>query len=141
VSRSKLEGMPDQIEILLRGKVPSKKNAYTPRRDRPGMFKSSKLQTELNRLAVQVPGYCRDLQLENPTLEFFFTYVKANSDRDGAVTTCMDILVSMGVLVNDNTKRCNGLITIHPSVKGDCDGVKIILTPKVEQSIQPTQSR
>ncbi len=127
------DGRP--IEITLRGHVPSKKNAYTPRRDKPGMFKNSKLQTELDRLAMQIPGYVRDLKLESPAIEFHFTYARANSDRDNAVTTCLDLLVSMGVLADDNTKRCNGLITIHPAVHGDYDGARIILTPKVDQPV------
>lgn len=125
---------------MLVGRIPSKKNAYTPRRDKPGMFKNSKLQTELDRLAMQIPGYARDLKLESPTIEFYFTYIKANADRDNSVTTCMDLLVSMGVLADDNTKRCNGLITIHPAVHSSQEGVRIVLTPRAEQ-VQPVASR
>jgi hypothetical protein len=123
-------GSQEPIVIEARGHTPSKKNAYTPRKDGRGMFKNSRLQEQIDRLAIQVPPDARDLRLISPDITFEFTYVKANWDRDGAVVTWMDILVQMSVIQNDNIASCNGRIVIEPAVRGEYDSVKITLVPK-----------
>lgn len=125
-----MQWMAEPIEIVLAGHPPSKKNGYTPRRDRPGFFKNSKLQTEIDRLAIQVPGEYRDLKLESPDIDYYFTYTKANWDRDNAAVCLGDILVTMGVLASDNLAHCNGRITLHPAVRGPYDETRIVLTPR-----------
>lgn len=117
------------IVIEFRGRVPSKKNRYSPRKDKPGFFKDSKLQAELDRLAMQIPGQYRDLKLESPIVDFFFCYVKANWDRDNAAQALTDLLVEYGVLANDNIRRFNGTVTIHPAVLSDYDGVTVAIRP------------
>jgi hypothetical protein len=119
----------EPIEITLRGHIPSKKNSYSPRKDKPGFFKNSKLQVQLDRLALQIPGEYRDLKLESPDLHFYFTYEKANWDTDNAMTTLIDLLVQYGVLANDNIRRLNGFKVIHPAVKGDFDGCRVLIYP------------
>jgi hypothetical protein len=118
----------EPIEMEFSGHVPSKKNSYTPKRG--GMFKSKDLQDAIDRLAMQVPGEFRDLKLVSPQIEYFFTYTKANWDRDNAAVTLGDILVQMGVLANDNIASCNGPIVIHPAVRGDYDSCRIVITPR-----------
>lgn len=118
------------IEIIFRGHIPSKKNSYSPRKDKPGFFKNSKLQTQLDRLALQIPGEYRDLKLESPDLHFYFTYEKANWDTDNAMTTLLDLLVRYGVLKNDNIKSLNGLKVIHPAKRWYFDGCRIVIFPK-----------
>jgi len=120
----------DRIEIHFRGHIPSKKNSYSPRKDRPGFFKNSKLQGQLDRLAMQIPGEYRDLRMESPDLHFYFTYQKANWDTDNAMTCLIDLLVEYGVLVNDNIRRLNGLKVIHQAVKGEFDGCRIEIVPR-----------
>jgi hypothetical protein len=119
----------EPIEISLRGHIPSKKNSYSPRKDRPGFFKNSKLQSQLDRLALQIPVECRDLNLESPDLHFYFTYEKANWDTDNAMTSLIDLLVQYGVLANDNIRRLNGMKVIHPAVKDKYDGCRIVIFP------------
>ena len=119
----------EPIELTLIGKVPSKKNRYTPNKDGKGFHKDNRLQTELDRLAMQVPGECRDLRLISPSIDFYQTYTKANSDRDNCAQCILDILVGMGTLVDDNIAQCNGRITIHPAVRGEQDSVRVVLTP------------
>ena len=120
----------EPVEILLLGKTPSKKNRYTPRKGGKGFFKNKDLQMELDRLAVQIPPEARDLRLKHPAIDFYFTYTVANFDRDNAVVTLMDILTGYAVLDgSDNIAHCNGTITIHPAVRGEQDGVRIVLTP------------
>lgn len=124
----------DPFEIELRGHIPSKKNSYRPRRGGKGrgFFKDTRLQAELDRLALQIPGEYRDLKLESPHLEWNFTYARANWDLDNAKTTVLDLLVQYGVLMNDNIKRLNGGETTHPAVKGDYDSVRVVITPQPE---------
>jgi hypothetical protein len=120
----------DPIEIVLLGKVPSKKNRYRPRKGGKGFFKDSTLQDELDRLALQIPAEARDLRLRHPAIDFYFTYTKANYDRDNACQCLLDLLVSpYRVLEDDNIAQCNGTITIHPAVRGEQDSVRIVLTP------------
>lgn len=105
-------------EIELLGPVPSKKNSYTPRKDRPGVFKNSKLRAELDRLQIQIPGYVRDLKLVSPDIEIEMQVPNGRRDRDGALTTILDLLVSTGVLKNDSAAQCNGLVTLLPVTFG-----------------------
>jgi hypothetical protein len=118
------------ITIQFRGHPPSKKNLYSPRKDRPGMFKNAALRTALDRLAIQIPSDARDLKLENPDIGVYFYYTKANWDRTNAWQTIEDLLVEYGVLSDDNIRRNNGTITIHPAIKFDYDGCTVILHPK-----------
>ena len=136
----------DPIVLSFRGRVPSKKNRYTPRRDRPGFFKDAKLQTELDRIALQIPGWARDLNLENPEINVYFKYVTANWDRTNAWQGLEDILVEYGCLRNDNIRRSNSLISLHPAEKSDYDGVTVVLTPhlpepEVQRYVKPNKRR
>jgi hypothetical protein len=107
------------IIIELFGQIPSKKNRYTPRKDGKGMFKNSNLQTELDRLAMQIPGWARDFNLVSPDIQFQFYVRNGRSDRDSAVTTILDLLVEYGVLKNDTIASCNGTMTTHPAILAD----------------------
>jgi Holliday junction resolvase RusA-like endonuclease len=117
------------LTLNLKGHVPSKKNSYRPKKGGKGFYKDDRLQAELDRLAMQIPGEFRDLNLISPAISFTFTYTKANWDRDNAVTALLDILVSMSVIKNDNLASCNGRIVIEPAVRGEDDGVVIVITP------------
>jgi Holliday junction resolvase RusA-like endonuclease len=120
----------EPIEIEFRGHVPSKKNSYSPRKDKPGLFKNTALQAQLDRLALQIPADVRGICLESPDLHFYFTYEKANWDPDNAMTTVIDLLVEYCVLRDDNLRRCNGTKVIHPAVKGEYDGCRVVIFPR-----------
>jgi hypothetical protein len=123
----------DPFTIELRGHIAAKKNNWRPRKG-GGIVLDKDARTAIDRLAMQIPGHIRDLHLESPDIEFIFSYERANWDRDNAVTTLLDILVQMGTLVDDNIRRCNGRITIHPAIQGWYDGVNIVVTPQGNQS-------
>jgi len=131
----------DPVVLEFRGRIPSSKNRYTPRKDKPGFFKNSKLQDELDRIALQIPGWARDLKLENPEISVHFKYTTANWDRTNAWQGLEDLLVSYGVLRNDNIRRSNSLISLHPAEKSDYDGVKVILIPRAEATSSPRYVR
>lgn len=126
------------------GILKAKKNQYMPRRDRPGFFKNHKLQDQLDHLAMQIPGYIRDLRLESPDLEFWFWSPRANFDRDGAITTALDLLSGSPyyVLVDDNVAHCNGTITIHPCEYAEEHRTVIRITETSENRFaRPARSR
>ena len=107
-------------ELHFLGRVAAKKNNKIPLRNKEGKMRFRYGDQEgLDRLAVQVPGWARDMQLVHPDLEFQFTVQRRDFDRDNAVTTLLDLLVKMGCLKNDSVAQCNGKITILPAVISD----------------------
>lgn len=103
----------EAIELVLYGPVPSKKNRYwRDVRGRP--FKDEALRRAIDSLIMQVPPSAR-LRLEHPDIEIEFGFERMNQDRDNALTTILDVLVEAGVLLDDRTSVCNGLITILPA--------------------------
>jgi len=124
----------EPVVIELRGKVPSKKNRYSPRRggSGKGFYKSSELQTELDRLFLQIPAEARDLDLVHPDIALTFTVPPCGvrSDRDNMLTTILDLLTLSGTIRQDRISTCNGTITIHPSPVSDEYFTEIVLTPK-----------
>jgi hypothetical protein len=123
---------PWSAVITLSGKVRVKKNAYTPRKDGKGFYKGSKLKGELDALAIQIPSWARDKQLRHPNITFQFHLPSGNSDRDGMVTTLLDVMVSFGIIHNDSVASCNGTITIPPAKYSDEPFTEITLTLQSE---------
>ena len=110
----------------------SKKNRKAPRKDGRGLFLEKKTRITLKQMEAQVPGEYRDIFLENPSVEWSFTYTYAGIDIDGIISTVLDILQKYGVIRNDNIKRFGGRAVINEPVRGDVDSVTITLTPKPE---------
>lgn len=121
-------------EITLFGQLISKKNMYMPRTVGKGknmkviFIKNSQLQSKLDALACQIPADMRDLKLQNPDIRLEMTVAHQSGDQDGAYTTLLDILVSAGVLYNDNIKRNNGRKILEPCVLSDHWKTVITLT-------------
>lgn len=125
---------PSEPMVLhLLGHVPAKKNNWRPRKG-GGIVLDRDTREAIDRLAMQIPGRFRDLRLESPEIEFYFTYMRGGWDRDNAATTLLDVLVEYGVLYDDNIKRGNGKITIHPALPADSDGVTIVIIPAAQDS-------
>lgn len=120
---------PAVYTISLIGKVVAKKNLKRTFRARNGKMVATygAGQQDLDRLAMQVPAEVRDLGLVHPDIEFFFTVPDGRIDTDNSVTTCMDILVKMGVLQNDSVARNNGRKIIHPAQRGPIAKTTIML--------------
>lgn len=123
-------GYPKSWTIELLGHVPAKKNTTVSvmvGKKRRTIY-AAKTYTELDRLAMQIPGEARDIHLLHPEIDFYMTTVDGRSDRDNAVTSCLDLLVLYGVLSNDTIASCNNRITIHPAKKGEVAKTVIVLT-------------
>lgn len=121
------------MELL--GHIPAKKNAKVPIVTESGkrrMIYSKDAQVELDRLALQIPAEVRDLNLEHPAIDFYPTVTTGASDRDNSQTTCLDLLVSYGVIRNDSVAACNGRMTMHTAERGDVARMVIKLTETTE---------
>jgi hypothetical protein len=60
-----------------------------------------------------------------------FQYTNAHIDRDGIITTVLDILGGpCRVIKNDNIAHCNGTWTIYPAERGEYDMVEVTLIPQ-----------
>jgi hypothetical protein len=116
--------------IEFRGRIPSTKNRYTPSKGGKGFFKDPTLQAELDRIALQIPGWARDMKLESPEIHVHLKYTKATYDRTNVWQALEDLLVKYGCLSNDNIKRANGMVTIHPAESSEYDGATVILIPR-----------
>jgi len=118
--------------IELWGEVNSKKNNLMPvRRGKGlGLAYNQKSRKSVDDLMVQVPGSVRNLNLEHPDLDFYFTVPNGRSDRDGMVVTVLDLLVKSSTLRNDAIASLNGRLTIHPAVISDHWKTVIVLTTK-----------
>lgn len=114
-------------ELQLWGEVPSKKNAYTPRANGRGMFKSAALDAKINYLLLQIPPELRGLKLLHPNITFSFTVPDRRRDRDNMAQCLLDAMVQAGVLANDNIASCNGRIVIEPAQIGDQFHTRITL--------------
>jgi len=123
----------DPIEIELIGRIPSKKNKYSTRIGRKGIFKDCKLRAELDSLLIQIPAYLRGLNLEHPDIEVSVYVSNLKQDRDNMLTTILDILVESGVLADDSVAHCNGRITLLPAVKSEAPGALIRIWVKDKQ--------
>ena len=116
------------FELTLYGITKSKKNSYSPRKG--GMYRGTDLKAELDELEKQVPGELRDLNLEHPDMFFKFKSRSAKRDRDGLLSTILDVLVTCKVITDDRIARCNGTITLAPAEVCDEDSVYIMIYPR-----------
>lgn len=109
---------PD-LQLEISGKIPSKKNLYSPMANGKGFFKGSKLLNAEKVFSLQIPGEYRDLKLENPHIVIQLKLPKKSwrSDRDNAVTTILDYLVKFGVLKDDSINHLNGALFMAPVIE------------------------
>lgn len=112
------------VRLTLWGDIPSKKNRYLPRHGR--MIKISSVSRIIDELAVQVPGWLRGKKLTHPDVSVTFTVPKSSTrrDRDGMLTTILDVLVDLGVIKDDCIASFNGKLTVYPAIISDhfkCD--------------------
>lgn len=121
-------GQLPRYEFTLYGLTGAKKNRYTP--GPRGMHKGAELRAELNDLEAQIPGNVRDLRLLHPDMVLKLSCKNGRRDRDGILTTVLDLLVRCQVITDDNIANFNGKITIEPAVLGDSDEATVILYPR-----------
>ena len=133
--------MPAEPIILIFRGYCSKKNRKAPNANGRGLHMEPKTRQMIQRMELQVPGSVRDLNLEHPDMEWRFTYTNAGVDKDGIITTVLDILQRYRVIVNDNIAHLNGKQTIWPAERGEEDTVTVILHPKTGEADEPTIPR
>ncbi len=102
--------------LRLVGPVPSKKNAWGIRAGGRIGITDRSVQASIDALILQARiQWGPRNPLEHPTLDFCFHVTSGSQDRDNQMTTLMDVLTKAGVLMDDNTARCNSRIVLHPS--------------------------
>ena len=126
-----------EYEIVLYGAPFSKKNRYMPRKDKPGFFKGSRLEDQINRMSLQITGEMRDLKLRHPDVTVEMHSPHGRFDRDNFLTALLDILVNMGVIVDDNVSNFNGTMTVLPCVSEDEPYVRIVLRENLANGWKP----
>lgn len=110
------------LELI--GHVPSKKNQWRPRRGGIRLDKSA--QGAISALVAQARIIWGSFApLEHPALAVQFFVRDQRGDRDNKLSCLLDVLQAAGVLVNDNIRRCNGVITLLPAVVRKEEGVTV----------------
>lgn len=113
----------NQIRLVLRGSVPSKKNALRRRSSSSkgvGYHYDETVKAQMDALVTQARiQWGARRETANPRILITFFVANRRQDRDGMFTTILDALVKARVLHDDNQQWCNGPVTIYPSVVVD----------------------
>ena len=106
----------EAVELEFDSWIPSKKNRLTPRTGGgSGLMYAEGVKKALQDLEMQarVQWGLRP-RLRHPEIHFRIE-AQENQDRDGIVTTLLDVLKRAGVIEDDSIARCNGLYVIFPA--------------------------
>jgi len=128
--------MRPNIVLEFIGEVPAKKNEKMPvirNSGKPSLITKPKSSLAVDRLAIQIPGFARDIYLKHPDLDMYFIVPRGNVDRDNVLSTILDLLWQYGVIEDDNVKHFNGRITLHPAVIGDTWKTTVVLYEEVRR--------
>jgi Holliday junction resolvase RusA-like endonuclease len=116
------------VTLELFGHVPSKKNQWRPRKG-GGIRLDRRAKAPIEFLIAQAQFGWRMITkgapLEHPKLTVQFFVRDQRADRDNKLSTLLDVLQEAGVLVDDNIRRCNGVITLLPAIVREKEGVTI----------------
>ncbi len=120
-----------RIELEIYGNIPTVKDSYLPvmRKGKPALTKDRKLTAKLNYILEQIPREVWDTKLKHPTITMQRYAPEQNQrrDRDGMLTTLLDLLVRAGVLEDDSDLYNNGAWHILPTQIADAQKVVLIL--------------
>ncbi len=114
-----------RIELTLYGPIPSKKNQYRAivrttgkHKGKAALVKDRKLSSKLNYLVEQIDPEAWDLKLTHPRITFrrACPAENMNQDRDGMLTTLLDLLVRLGIIADDSDLFNNGRWVIEPTI-------------------------
>src|SRR6266568_4422907 len=112
-----------RIELEIYGNIPTVKDSYLPvmRKGKPALTKDRKLTAKLNYILEQIPREVWDTKLKHPTITMQRYAPEQNQrrDRDGMLTTLLDLLVRAGVLEDDSDLYNNGAWHILPTQIAD----------------------
>lgn len=116
----------EYYKLRLVGHVPSKKNLYRRRRG-GGMYKTRETNALLAPLLLQIRAAWKRPPLKSASVHAFFNVLDGRADLDNKFTCLQDLLVSGGVLENDNIARIRH-ISARAVVVTDEEAVDVILT-------------
>lgn len=109
---------PSQVEAItieFTTPVPSKKNSLKPTGRRGMSYIASVKKQMLDLQLFATSQWAGRPPVEHPVLHFRLAARLNKQDRDGMVTTLMDVLKKSGVIVDDSIQHCNGLMLIYPA--------------------------
>lgn len=110
-----------RIELEFFGTIVTKKNNYRAvikKTGKAGLVKDRKLSEKLDYIVKQIPTEYFDLRLTNPaiTMQRYCPPLGLMQDRDGILTTLLDLLVRVGLLSDDSDLCNNGEWRIMPTM-------------------------
>jgi hypothetical protein len=117
------------VELDFESWIPSKKNQLMRRRGAgSGMMYTDDVKKALQDLQLQAKvQWGLRPRIRHPQLEFRID-AQSSQDRDGIVTTLLDVLKRAGVIEDDSIARCNGLMMIFPAGTADPGRTKAKVT-------------
>lgn len=127
--------------FVLYGEIPAKKNLYMPMVNKStgkAMFiKNSALLNLLGRISAQIPLSLRGAGIRHPDVSIYPFCSAGGRDRDNMLTTILDLLREVGVLVNDSIAQCNGKLEVFPAIQKPESGAIVVIRdydvgPRVE---------
>jgi hypothetical protein len=123
---------PQEITLRLIGDLPCKKNRIHAARGQRGHYPKDTKRT-LDNLLLQARSQwgTREPWL-HPDLEIRMYVYNTHKDRDGIVTTILDVLKKARVIEDDSIAFCNGLRTEHPALP-----VRTIREERIEITLRP----
>ncbi len=125
-----------RIVLELFGNIPTVKDSYLPvmRKGKPALTKDRKLTAKLNYILEQIPREFWDLRLKDPeiVMQRFAPPGNQRRDRDGILTTLLDLLVRAGILEDDSDLYNNGDWHILKTQIAEAQKVVLILETEEE---------
>jgi hypothetical protein len=109
-------GNRERLQMTLVGRIPTKKNRLAPGRPGQKMHYRNDVKAEMKALLDQVFILWKRRPLDHPAVDWKLYIPNGGQDRDGMVTTLLDVLKKGGVIVDDSIRHFNGLETKHPAV-------------------------
>ncbi len=108
------------ITILLRGDLPAKKNRIKAVRGRVGHYDSKTAATIQNLiLQARTQWGARESVPQRTDLKIILWLANWRKDRDGIITTLLDVLVQARVIADDSCNGLNGWMVVAPALKCD----------------------
>jgi hypothetical protein len=103
------------MRIVLYGDLPAKKNRIKAVRGRGGHYDKETAATIENLILQARAAWGSHAPVRDPALRIKMWIANNRKDRDGILTTLLDVLVQARVLHDDAVLLCNGIITLLPA--------------------------
>jgi Holliday junction resolvase RusA-like endonuclease len=123
------------VTLVLRGKVPSKKNVWRHGKGRTYIDRETKAL--IDALTAQAQSQWNRAPVTHPDMRVQFFVRDKRRDRDNLLTTLLDCLREAGVIVNDNIAQFNGTLVLLPSVIDQNERVTVAVENKLTSFTPP----